>query len=81
MLIALIAVVLFLIWVVAFIDCLRRHDLTTGRKVLWALVVLLIPVFGVIAYFIARPPDAIDPYRVSGDAAAADEQFRARHPA
>ena len=56
----LIAIPLFLIWVLTLVDLARRHDLNGGRKVLWALVVLLVPVLGVIVYFVARPPQATD---------------------
>jgi hypothetical protein len=56
----LIAIPLLLIWVLTVVDVLRRHDLHASRKVLWALFVLLIPVVGVIVYFIARPPQATD---------------------
>jgi hypothetical protein len=81
MLFALIGFVLLLIWVVAFIDVLRRHDLSTSAKVLWALFVLLIPVIGVIAYFVARPPDAHEGVDVAGEAAAAENRLRGQHPA
>ena len=56
----LIAIPLLLIWVLTLVDLARRHDLSGGRKVLWALVVLLVPVVGVIVYFVARPPQATD---------------------
>ena len=56
----LIAIPLLLIWVLTLVDLARRHDLNGSRKVLWALVVLLVPVVGVIVYFIARPPQAAD---------------------
>lgn len=56
----LIAIPLLLIWVLTMVDVVRRHDLRTSSKVLWALVVLLVPVIGVIVYFIARPPQAGD---------------------
>ena len=52
----LIAIPLILIWVLTLVDLFRRHDLSTGRKVGWAIVVLILPVIGVIIYFIARPP-------------------------
>ena len=60
MLFVLIAIPLLLIWVLTLVDLARRHDLSGGRKVLWALVVLLVPVVGVIVYFVARPPQATD---------------------
>ena len=56
----LIAIPLLLIWVLTLVDLVRRHDLNGSRKVLWALVVLLVPVVGVIIYFVVRPPQPTD---------------------
>jgi hypothetical protein len=56
----LIAIPLLLIWVLTVVDIVRRHDLSAARKVLWALVVLLVPIVGVIVYFVARPPQPTD---------------------
>lgn len=56
----LIVIPLLLIWVLTVVDVVRRHDLSASRKVLWALVVLLVPVVGVIVYFVARPPQPTD---------------------
>ena len=56
----LIAIPLLLIWVLTLVDLFRRHDLSSGRKVMWALVVLILPVIGVIIYFVARPPQPTD---------------------
>lgn len=80
MLLVLIAIPLLLIWVLTLVDLLRRHDLSTGRKVLWALVVLILPVIGVIIYFIARPPQPTD--RAASLNGLGDESFepiRRRH--
>jgi hypothetical protein len=44
-------------WLYALYDIfLRRHDLSGPRKVTWALVVVLLPAFGVAAYVVMRPP-------------------------
>jgi hypothetical protein len=56
----LIAIPLLLIWVLTLVDIVRRHDLSGSRKVLWALVVLLVPIVGVIVYFVVRPPQPTD---------------------
>jgi len=80
MLFALIGFVLLLIWIVTMIDVFRRNDLSTAGKCAWALIVLLIPIIGVIAYYIARPPDAFDVH-TSEDAGTAENSFRSRHPA
>lgn len=43
-------------WLYALYDIfLRRHDLSGPRKVTWALVVVLLPAFGVAAYVVMRP--------------------------
>jgi hypothetical protein len=76
----LIAIPLLLIWLLTLVDLFRRHDLSTGRKVLWALLVLILPVIGVIIYFVARPPQPTD--RGATLDAVGDESFepiRRRH--
>jgi hypothetical protein len=48
--------------------------------VLWALVVLLVPVVGVIVYFIARPPQPTDrPATLDGLGDQSYEPIRRRH--
>ncbi len=44
------------IWVLITVifDIFRSHDLSGGAKALWFLFVLFIPLFGVLAYLIAR---------------------------
>jgi hypothetical protein len=37
-----------------FIDIFRSDDLSGGAKALWVLLVLLLPIIGIIAYFIFR---------------------------
>jgi hypothetical protein len=76
----LIAIPLLLIWVLTLVDLFRRHDLSTGGKVLWAVVVLILPVVGVIIYFVARPPQPTD--RAASLDGVGDESFepiRRRH--
>jgi hypothetical protein len=76
----LIAIPLLLIWILTLVDLFRRHDLSGGRKVLWALFVLVLPVIGVIIYFIARPPQPTD--RPATSDAVGDQSYepiRRRH--
>jgi hypothetical protein len=84
MLLVLIAIPLLLIWALAVVDLVRRHDLSTGHKVLWALAVLLIPIVGAIVYFVARPPEPTDrfaaPSELAHEAAPSVERVRDRHP-
>ena len=84
MLIVLIAIPLLLIWVLAVVDLVRRHDLTTGHKVLWALAVLLVPIVGAIVYFVVRPPEPTDrfgaPSELAHESTPGVERVRDRHP-
>jgi hypothetical protein len=84
MLLVLIAIPLLLIWVLAVVDLVRRPDLSTGHKVLWALAVLLIPIVGAIVYFVARPAEPADrfggPSELAHESAPGAERVRERHP-
>ena len=45
-------------WVVGAIDIFRRRDLGVGGKVLWLLVLLVLPIVGLLVYYLfaaARP--------------------------
>jgi hypothetical protein len=83
MLLTLLAIVWLLIWMLAVFDIVRRPDLRTSSKVLWALAVIFVPVIGVLVYLVARPADATqyappDGYALQGDASY--ESARDRHP-
>jgi hypothetical protein len=53
------AVILFLImWVRAVIDVFRRGDLGGAAKAAWAIVMLLVPLIGLLMYYLLRPSDA-----------------------
>jgi hypothetical protein len=41
------------IW--AFIDNFRRHDHSGLAKAVWAIVIILVPLFGVFVYVVSRP--------------------------
>jgi hypothetical protein len=78
MLITLLVIVWLLIWMVALVEVIRRKDLTTASKVVWALVVLLLPVVGLIVYLVARPPEA---ERIGvTNAGLPEDSLRTRHP-
>src|SRR6478672_1682266 len=81
MLLTLLAIVWVLIWALAFVDILRRKDLRTSSKVLWALAVFFVPVIGVLVYLVARPAEATQyapADRLQDDASY--ERARDRHP-
>jgi hypothetical protein len=53
------AIFFAIIW--AFIDNFRRPDHSGWAKAGWALLILIIPLFGMLIYLIARPADAMAP--------------------
>ena len=55
----LVAILWLFVWALAVYDMFQR-DWTTLTKVLWAVGMLVLPVVGVLAYFIVRPPAAAD---------------------
>ena len=49
------------VWFLVAVRVIRRHDLGVGRKILWLLVILVLPLLGLLAYFLwdaARPRSA-----------------------
>jgi hypothetical protein len=53
------AVVLFLIlWIRAVIDVFRRGDLSVAAKGAWAIIMLIVPLIGLLLYYMLRPSDA-----------------------
>jgi hypothetical protein len=83
MLFTLLAIVWLLIWVLGLVDIVRRRDLRTSSKVLWALAVIFVPVVGVLVYLVARPADAtqyVPPDSYVAPADGAFESDRDRHP-
>jgi hypothetical protein len=76
----LIAIPLLLIWVLTLVDILRRPDLRTSSKVLWALAVFFVPLIGAIVYWVARPPLPTDrPTTLDGVGDESFEPIRRRH--
>ena len=53
------AVFFAVIW--AFIDNFRRPDHSGWAKAGWAFLILVLPLFGMLIYLIARPADALSP--------------------
>ena len=74
-----IAILWFFVWVFVVVDIVRRPQFTTQKKVAWALIVLILPVVGVIAYLIVRPPDIDDRYGRASDSEP-EERMRGSHP-
>ena len=75
----LIAILWVVVWVFVVVDIIRRPQFTTTKKIAWALIVLIFPIIGVIAYLIVRPPDDSDRYGRAGDTES-EERMRGSHP-
>jgi hypothetical protein len=43
------------LWVVALVDLFRRPDLDGTHRLAWALLIIILPLIGTIAYFAMRP--------------------------
>ena len=72
-----IAILWVFVWALTLVDLFRRNwGMTT--KMLWAIGMLVLPVVGVIAYLIVRPPAASDVHGViaPGDRSAGGERGR-----
>ncbi len=48
------------IWmfITVFADIFRRHDLSGIAKAFWIFLIFILPLIGILIYFIARPGDA-----------------------
>jgi hypothetical protein len=70
---------LWVIWIwvliMVFLDIFRSRDLSGVAKALWFVFVLIIPLFGVLAYLIARGGSMSE--RSARSIQAQDEEFRA----
>ena len=69
---------LWVIWIwiliTVFLDIFRSHDLSGGKKALWFVFVLFIPLVGVLVYLIARGGSMHE--RAVRQAQHQDEAFR-----
>jgi hypothetical protein len=56
---ALAALVMWIfVWLLVAVRVIRRHDIGVGGKAVWILAILLLPIAGLLVYFIwdaARP--------------------------
>lgn len=50
---------LIALWFYGLADLIRRHDLSTGGKVLWALLIIFLPILGVFIYFYVAPSTSL----------------------
>jgi hypothetical protein len=63
LLLVLVYVPLIMLWVFTLTDLAHRKDLSGIAMGLWAVAIVLLPVIGMLVYFITRPDNAV----ASGD--------------
>ena len=52
------AVPLFVLWVWAIVDAIRRPDLSALRRAAWVVTLVLVPIIVLAVYVVVRPPRA-----------------------
>jgi hypothetical protein len=52
----LISIVWFILWIVALVDCIKSDN---PNKVIWIIVIILLPFLGSILYFLFARPRAV----------------------
>jgi Short C-terminal domain/Phospholipase_D-nuclease N-terminal len=64
------------IWmfITVFADIFRRHDIGGGKKAIWIIFIIFIPLIGIIVYMIARPK------HLAQDAQTMERAQAAQHP-
>ena len=54
------AATLFLLWML--IDCVTKEPSLGNDKLIWALVIILLPYVGAVIYYVVRRPERIRTY-------------------
>ncbi len=75
-LLLLVYVPLVLIWGASLVDVFRRDDMGGVRKVVWLVVIVVLPVLGTLLYLLRRPQQPGDAQAASGRAPSPAEQVR-----
>jgi hypothetical protein len=63
---------LLIAWIAGLVD-IFRHPMPTSQRVLWIVIVIVLPIVGTIAYFTLRKPTE---HEIRASQAAADERRR-----
>lgn len=63
---------LAVLWGVALADIFRRDDVPGGPKVLWTILVLLLPLLGTLIYLMTRSAGSTEEARVATQRARAE---------
>lgn len=53
--IVVVGVVVAACWALALVDLIRRNDLSGWWKLLWVIVLFLLPILGTVIYFLVAP--------------------------
>jgi len=54
---------LVLFWIFALADLFRRRDVTVVGRVVWLIVIIMLPLLGPVTYLLVRPPAETVEYR------------------
>ena len=57
-LVLMIFIPLVMLWIFALVDLFQREDLSGIAKGLWAIAIVLLPLVGMLVYFVLRDPQA-----------------------
>ena len=57
--IVLVVIPVIALWIYGLLDLFRRRDLSTGKRVLWALLIIFLPLLGVLLYFYVAPSSSL----------------------
>jgi len=55
MIYSLVSLAILVIWIVALVDLLKSNT-DTNTKILWAVIIILLPILGTILYFVIQRP-------------------------
>ena len=47
------------LWIAALVSCIKNESSTDNTKVVWVIIVVVLHVFGALAYFLIRRPQRI----------------------
>ncbi len=54
---------LILFWIFALADLFRRSDVSVVARVVWLIVIIMLPLLGPVTYLLVRPPAEMVKYR------------------
>lgn len=51
---------LVVLWVFTLMDLFKRADLSGPAKVMWVILIIVLPFVGMVIYFVTRPPTPME---------------------